>query len=162
MLLILLAGQGLFLAGTLRQALRLPPPLSGAERWVGSLYLSGLLLLTASNFAAAWLTLQATAVIGQYQVGWIETGISMLALGLAVILTPLYLRRRSRRQSRLSGLKTALELGWLYRLLGAVYRLFERAVASAGTLLEGRAGILWTILALALLVSLFASLRLGG
>jgi hypothetical protein len=162
MLVILLAGQALFLAGTLRQALRLPPSLSGAERWVGSLYLSGLLLLLASHFTAAWFTRQATEGIGQYQVGWIETGISMVALGLAVVLTPLYLRRRGRQPERLSGLRSALELAWLYRLLGAVYRGFERLVASAGSVLEGRAGILWTLLALALLVSLFASLGLGA
>jgi hypothetical protein len=162
MVLILLAGQGLFLAGTLRQALRLPPALSGAERWVGSLYLSGLLLLLVSHFTGAWITRQATQVIGQYQIGWIETGISMVALGLAVVLTPLYLRRRSRQPGRLSGLKTALELAWLYRLLGAVYRGLENAVAAGSSVLEGRAGILWTLLALALLVSLFASLGLGG
>jgi hypothetical protein len=162
MLLILLAGQGLFLAGTLRQALHLPSPLTRAERWVGSLYLAGLLLLMASHYTVAWFARQAPEVIGQPQVGWIETGISMVALGLAVVATPLYLRRRGRPASRISGLRSALELAWLYRLVGAIYRALERIIITIGSALEGRAGILWTLLALALLISLFASLGLGG
>lgn len=159
---ILLVGQGLLLAGTLRQALRLPLPLAGAERWVGGLYLAGLLLLTASYFAVAWFTRPGAGVIGQNRVGWIETGISLLAPALAILGTPFYLRRWNRQAGRLSRLARFLELGWFYRLAQATGRALESSVALAGSLLEGRAGILWTLLALALLVSLFASLGLGG
>lgn len=159
---ILLAGQSLLLAGTLRQALRLPPPLTGAERWVGGVYLAGLLLLGSSYLAAAWFVRPGAGVIGRNQVGWIETGISLLAPGLAILGTPFYLRRWKPQSVRLLRLAQFLELGWLYRLAGLIGRGLERAVLTAGTLLEGRAGILWTLLALALLVSLFASLGLGG
>jgi hypothetical protein len=162
-LVVLLAGQAIFLAGTLRHLLlRLPPPPTGSERWVSSLYLSGLLLLIASHFTAAWFIRQEPVVTGQYQVGWIETGISMVALGLAVVTTPLYLRRRRRPSGQNSRLTAFLELAWMYALLEAVFRGLERLIAAVGSGLEGRAGILWTILALALLVSLFASLGLGG
>lgn len=162
LLVLLLIGQSLVLAGTLRQALRLPPPLAGAERWVGGLYLSGLLLLLLSYFAVAWFTRPGAGVIGQNQVGWIGTGINLLALGLAILGTPVYLRRWNRQAGRLSKLRNLLDLAWLYRLAEAIYRGLERSVATAGAVLEGRAGILWTLLALALLVSLFASLGLGG
>lgn len=162
LLIVFLAGQGLFLVGTLRQVLRLPPPLTGAERWVGALYLAGLLLILSSYFLVAWFTRPGTGVIGQNTVGWIETGINLVAIGLAVLAMPFFLRRRGRRSNRLAALKTVLEVAWLYRLAGAIFRILERAVASASSAFEGRAGILWTLLSLALLVSLLASLGLGG
>jgi hypothetical protein len=101
-------------------------------------------------------------VIGQYQTGWIETGISMVALGLAVLTAPFYFRRPRRKDNRLSALTTFFELAWLYRLAGSIYRVAERIIADIGAVMEGRAGILWTLLVLALLVSLFASLGQGG
>lgn len=162
LLVILLIGQGMFLAGTLRHALQLPPALSGAERWVGVLYLSGLVLLLISHFVVAWISYSATRVIGQYQIGWIETGISMVALGLAVLAAPFYFRRPGRKTARLTGVTKILELNWLYRLLAGIFRAAERVVASTGGVMEGRAGILWTLLVLALLVSLFVSLGPGG
>ncbi len=106
LLLIFLAGQGLFLLGTLRQVLRLPPPVTGAERWVGALYLAGLFLILGSYFLVAWFTRPGTGVIGQNTVGWIETGISLVAIGLAVLAMPFYMRYRGRLSGRLAGLKT--------------------------------------------------------
>jgi hypothetical protein len=162
LLLIILAGQGLFLLGTLRHILRLPSPLTGAERWVGALYLAGLLLILSSYFLVAWFTRPGTGVIGQNTVGWIETGISLVAIGLAVLAMPFYMRRRGRLPGRLAGLKKILEIAWLYRLAEAIFRSIERWIDRASAAIEGRAGILWTLLGLALLVSLLASLRLGG
>ena len=162
LLLIFLAGQGLFLLGTLRQVLRLPPPVTGAERWVGALYLAGLFLILGSYYLVAWFTRPGTGVIGQNTVGWIETGISLVAIGLAVLAMPFYMRYRGRLSGRLAGLKTSLEMAWLYRLSGAIFRSIEGSVAGASSAIEGRAGILWTLLGLALLVSVLASLGLGG
>jgi hypothetical protein len=161
LLLIFLAGQGLLLLGTLRHILRLPPPLTGAERWVGALYLAGLLLVLSSYFLVAWFTRPGTGVIGRNTVGWIETGISLMAVGLAVLALPFYMRRRSRQPGWLAGLKKILEVVWLFRLAGALFLSFERWVARGSAAIEGRAGILWTLLGLALLVSLLASLGLG-
>jgi hypothetical protein len=94
-------------------------------------------------------------------VGWIETGINMVALGLALGALPFYLRRSRRKFSGASRLAEVLSLSWLYRSTRPFYQLMERLIGSAGQVLEGRAGILWTLLALALIVSLFVSLAPG-
>jgi hypothetical protein len=162
LLAILLLGQGLFLAGAFRQVMRQLPASAGAERWVMALYFSGLLSLPASHFAVSWSLRSQARIVGQYQVGWIETGISMVALGLALGGLPFYLRRSRRKFSGASRLAEVLSLSWLYRTTKPFYRLMERLVGGAGQVLEGRAGILWTLLALALIVSLFVSLAPGG
>jgi hypothetical protein len=162
MLVIFLIGQGLFLGGTLRYVLRLPPPLTGAERWLSVLYSSGLLLLVVTHFMVAWFLRSQVRGIGQYQVGWIETGISMIAVGLAVLAAPLFLARPRRKTGALSSLMKFLELTWLYRTMATFFRSVEQLISMFSSILEGRAGILWTLLALVLLLSLFVSLAAGG
>ena len=162
LLIIFLVGQGLILAGTLRYVLRLPPALAGAERWLGVLYTSGLLLLVISHFLVPWFIRSETGVIGQYRVGWIETGISMIAVGLAALATPLFFSRPRRKSGALNSLINILELTWLYRIVAIFFQGAERIAGIVNSILEGRAGILWTLLALALLLSLFVSLKPGG
>ena len=58
-------------------------------------------------------------------------------------------------------MKNILELSWLYRIFVILFRSAERMVVTINTILEGRAAILWTLLALALLLSLFVSLGSG-
>jgi hypothetical protein len=162
LLVIFLIGQGLFLAGTLRHVLRLPPALLGAERWLGVLYFSGLFLLVISHFSIPWLSRPETGGIGQYQIGWIETGISLIAVGLAALAMPLFFSRKRRKTGALNALINILELTWLYRVLIAFLRSVERIVTIVNSIFESRAGILWTVLALALLISLFVSFNPGG
>jgi hypothetical protein len=162
LLVIFLLGQGLFLASTLRHVLRLPPTLLGAERWLGVLYFSGLLLLVISHYTVPWFLRFETEGIGQSKMGWIETGISMIAVGLAAVAMPLFISRPRRKPRAIKALVNILELTWLYRIVGSFFRSIERIAAMINSILEGRAGILWTLLALALLVSLFVSLEAGG
>jgi hypothetical protein len=162
LLVIILLGQGLFLAGALRHVLRLPPTLPGAERWQGILYFSGLLLLVISHYTVPWFSRFETEGIGQNQIGWVETGISMIAVGLAAAAMPVIFSRPRRKPRAIKTLLNILELTWLYRIVGSFLRSIERIAATINSILEGRAGILWTLLALALLVSLFVSLEAGG
>jgi hypothetical protein len=55
-----------------------------------------------------------------------------------------------------------LEWGWLYRVVWTVYRGSGHAAARLAWALEGRAGLLWALLALVLLLSLLAQIGLGG
>jgi len=161
-LVIFIIGQGLFLAGTLRHVLRLPSALIGAERWLAVLYSSGLLLLLISHYTVAWFSLADTGGVGQDQMDWISTGISMVAVGLAAVAMPLFSSRPRTKPGFLNTLKTFLEMDWLYRLLANLFRSIEHMVIMINMILEGRAGILWTLLGLALLISLFVSLSPGG
>ena len=163
MLVLILLGQGLFLAGTLRQALRQPAALIGAERWLGALYSAGLLtMLVFTHFTIPWFLPPGSAGIRQLQTGWIETGVSMVAVGLAIVAMTLFFSRPRRKPGGLAALKNILELGWFYRIFVILFRSAESLVVTVNAILDGRAAILWTLLALALLISLFVSLGPGG
>jgi hypothetical protein len=129
---------------------------------LGVLYSSGLLLLVVSHYIVPWFSRLETGGIGQNQIGWIETGISMITVGLAAVTMPRFFTRPWRRPGAINALLNILELTWLYRIIANFFRFIERIVALINSILEGRAGILWTLLALALLLSLFVSLESGG
>jgi hypothetical protein len=164
MVLFLLA-QALLLAGFLRHAwksVRLP---AGAERWVWLLYPCGLTLLILVQWATAWwLRPAATDPTANPLQGlpglfaaWPGFAVAFL-VALSLVARELGLRIPSRLGS---GLQAVLGLEWLYRLVWIVYRAAGRIAAWAGHTLEGPAGVLWALLILVLLISLFVQFGMG-
>ncbi|NUM47676.1 MAG: hypothetical protein HUU38_23475, partial [Anaerolineales bacterium] len=60
------------------------------------------------------------------------------------------------------GLRRVFSFHWLYRLFWRGYRLLGGVVAFITVLLEGEAGILWTLLLLFLLISLITTQAVTG
>lgn len=60
------------------------------------------------------------------------------------------------------GIRRIFSFHWLYRLFWRGYRLLGAGVAFVSVLLEGEAGILWTLLLLFLLISLIANQAVTG
>jgi hypothetical protein len=162
--------QTLLLLGYVRHMLRPEEALSSMERWIKGVYPFGLLLLPATAWLAAFL-------------GWPGTFTSLENLGasLAAALVAMAvwfgLRRlqpwwqihpertdwviaAGRPVARfLNGL---LRLDWLYRILTGLYQLSQRVINTLTLILEGEGGVLWVLVLLALLVSLFQSSTAGG
>jgi len=53
-------------------------------------------------------------------------------------------------------------LGWCYALVRRIYGLFGRGVLRISRLLEGDGGLLWALVLLALLISVFGAYATGG
>lgn len=158
---LFLFAQALLLAGYLRHALRSGIPIYVIERWVWVIYPTGLALLPGVHFLITWWSSPQPGQISQFPAmsqSW--PGLAVVAiLGLLV-----FLRERSVKMPAqlLSTLKVVFSFNWLYRLIWSGYRSLARWSALANTVLEGEGGILWTLLLLALLLSLLVQLGAGG
>lgn len=144
--------QALLMAGFVRHALH-PGEVSleSQPRWVKGLYLFGLLLLIFLEILTGLWGWAGAAVVG---VWWA----ALASLGMAVGLLVLALRFLSRTAPAGSGGRWAdiLRLNWLYRFLWWLFRLAERLGAALTNAIEGEGGILWSLLLLVLLLSIFA------
>ena len=60
------------------------------------------------------------------------------------------------RKSRISLIEEAVSLRWLYRIGALILRQFANILQSISAILEGRAGVLWALLLVALLLSLIS------
>lgn len=165
--LVYLLGLGLLLAGYMRLALRPSLPLPAAERWVWLIYPLGLAFLPVTQ--AGIIVLLRPGVPGGVErwPGALASGVSLVAVGVAVFGAALLQNRRKgarRRRPAMSNerILPALEWTWMYRAGWALYRRLSRALEIVTWALEGRAGFLWALLTLALLLSLLAQLGLGG
>lgn len=169
---VFLAGHGLLLAGLARHTLRRIPAPTQAERWVWIIYPLGLALLPGAQLLSAWWPV-GSGLLAQpgERPAWLASGLAgaatLLALGIFILQT----RRRGKKRrpaplAPLPGwmqrLRSASELGWLYRLAWQVYRLAGRAGTFVSAALEGQAGLLWALLTLILLLSLLVGARQGG
>jgi hypothetical protein len=143
--------QALMLAGFIRHALH-PGEVSleSQPRWARGLYLCGLIWLILIQILTGLWGWEGAAVVG---VWWA----ALISLGMAVGLLLLAIRFLGRvAPSRSSGRwADILRLNWLYRLLWSLFRLAERLSTALTGALEGEGGILWSLLLLVLLLSLF-------
>ncbi len=159
---IFLFAHTLLIAGFIRHAVRAGAPLSGVERWVWVIYPLGLALLPISHFAILYWNwfrpLPGATAYPPVLASW--PGLAALALA-AIIL---YWRRRGIQSPDrvVAAFRRALSLSWFYRFLWAVYKGFARLVGLLNLIFEGEGGILWTLLLLALLVSLLVQQGLGS
>ncbi len=144
--------QALLMAGFVRHALH-PGEVSLESQpgWARGLYLFGLLLLIAIQILLGLWGWEGAAVVG---VWWA----ALASLGMAAGLLVLGLRFLSRTAPAGSGGRWAdiLRLNWLYRFLWGLFRLAERLGRALTGAIEGEGGILWSLLLLVLLLSLFA------
>jgi hypothetical protein len=162
-----LLGLGLLLAGFMRLALRRSPPPPTAERWVWLIYPLGLAVLPATQAVIAVQLRPGTPGGPAQWPGALASGLSLIAVGIAVFAAAILQRRRKGARRRAPALRSewmrpTLEWAWLYRTGWTFYRWFGRTAERIAWALEGRAGLLWALLALTLLLSLLAQLGLGG
>lgn len=147
--------QALMLAGFIRHALH-PGEVSleSQPRWAKGLYLFGLILLLLSQISLGLWGWEGAARLG---VWWA----ALIALGITAPLTVIALRIPARRAAGGSSGRWAdiLPLNWLFRSLRFLFRLAERLSAMLTHAIEGDGGILWSLLLLVLLISLFTGGR---
>lgn len=154
-----LLAQVLLLAGYVRHALRPGHPIPGAERWVRVIYPWGLALLPLAHILIAWYN-RSPAPAGRELLAQVWPGLA--ALGMLLLLIAAANRGLRLPGRPIAALQQIFSFGWLYRLLWGSFHLVRRAAAFINMTLEGEGGLLWTLLLLTLLLSLFAQVRPGG
>jgi hypothetical protein len=154
--LIFIFSQSILILGYLKHGLHEAFSLNQAERWVWVMYPLGLSLLPLSHFAVAWWNRSAS----------LPTLIESWP-GLVVILVafPLFFWKAGNNLLTKKWVLKIIDLlsfrwfyNFLYRLLINLQNLFHLINQN----LEGSGSILWAIVILFLLVSLFIQVGLGG
>jgi hypothetical protein len=160
--LVFMASQALILGGYLHYALRTTAQPTKGERWIWVIYPLGLAILPSVQWLILWWSQNSSLIILPAAPSWVESWPGFIVAGLS-ILYALWRLRGHKEPARLgSTLHRLVALEWLYRPLWRGYELLSRTFALFNRVLEGRAGILWALLILILLVSVFAQGRPGG
>lgn len=146
------AAQAAIVAGFVRHALRAGEnkSLEGQPSWVKIAYLVGIILLIAIQ-----VFLGLFFRVGLLQIGdWI-TGLAASVLTVGLIWATRRFRVFNPARAHWAG--TASQgINNLYQGLWSVYRSFARIAQTANHALEGEGGIMWTLLFLALFISVIA------
>jgi hypothetical protein len=154
----------LLFGGYLRHALRPREELHRKERWVHTVYPAGLLFLLAGHWVVGVFGSPGALAPGLW---WASTA-AALVMGLCFGLAFFFRRRFGRdavtsRWAAVFARRLGAVLGdffrmnWLYRFLAWVYQVMQNLVQLVTAVFEGDGGILWSLVMLALLVSLIWS-----
>jgi len=154
----------LLMLGYLRHALRPREELHRMERWIHTVYPAGLFVLIAAHWLIGIIGWPGSLAPGVWWASTASVLIASFGFGLAMLL-----RQRINRDvianrwighfaQRVGSFLGALfRLNWLYRLFTSIYHILQNLVQLITEVLEGDGGILWSLVMLALLVSLIWS-----
>jgi len=159
--LLLIIPQGLFLAGYYRHATRREDRFEFGERWVWFVYPLGLALLPAAQFIIVLLGQVLSSDSASSPPTLIESWPGFVACAFALLILLLRGRGFSISPAVISTLRAILSPEWIFRSLRNVHHTLGRLFTFFSTTLEGRGGILWSILLLALLISLIVQSGIG-
>jgi hypothetical protein len=151
----------LLILGFLRHILRPREELYRMERWIHTVYPAGLLALILANWGIGLFGWPGSRVVGAW---WISASAALLT-GVLVFLAVFFRQRFSADaiDSRWVGvfarqagaaLSDIFRLNWLYRFFAWVYQVVLSVIQLLTAILEGDGGILWSLVLLALLISL--------
>ena len=96
------------------------------------------------------------------QLGIPHYGLSWQHLGWLCWYGVLYWRKLNFPLDIFNLLDKVFSLKWVYSLVGWVYEAFGRVASEISLLIEGEGGVLWTLVLLVLLVSIFSEISSGA
>jgi len=158
---LLIIPQGLFLAGYYRHATRREDRFEFGERWVWFIYPLGLALLPAAQFIIVLLGQVLSTGSASSPPTLIESWPGLAACAFALLIIFLGGRGFSVSPGVISTLRAIISPEWVYRSLRYVHHSLGRLFTFFSSTLEGRGGILWSILLLTLLISLLVQSGIG-
>jgi hypothetical protein len=153
-ILIFLPAQALLIAGFIRHALHPgETSLESQAKWVKVLYPTGLSILAGTSILLGLWGWVGAKTIGLW---WASIATLAMAAGLSVyalrVLPRLALTGSSTQWSR------RLRLDWLFELLSKLYRSIKWVTDLITSSLEGEGGVLWSLLLLALILSVVSTI----
>lgn len=153
--------------GYARHVMRRREELYRMERWVHTVYIAGLVLLILAQWAIGVLGWRGSFTIG---VWWASAAVAVIAAAGGVLayslrgvlagndsgsnraISFMWVLAFARRAAAV--LAAVFRLNWLYRFIGGVYAALQYVVQLITAMLEGDGGILWSLVMLAMLISL--------
>jgi hypothetical protein len=151
----------LLIWGGIRHALRPRVELHRLERWVHPVYPAGLLALILAQWVIGLFGWHGSRTVG---VWWASTAV--LVIAGAGIVAAFSLRKAIPTSTNTNnwlgivarrigmGVGAFFRLNWLYGFFAGVYHVIQAVVQLVTTVFEGDGGILWSLVMLAILVSL--------
>jgi len=157
---VMISAHSLLLAGFLRHALAPSEGISESDRWVKVVYPIGLGILGLSFWLIGFLGAVTQNRFGIWWAALISLVLMVLGYGVAHLLRRIPAERTAwafvlARRIGL-GIAAFLRLDWFYGLLTWLYGLVQRVINFITVILEGAGGVLWALLLLALLLTLFS------
>jgi len=148
-----LPAQALLMAGVIRHALHPgETSLESQERWTRVLYPTGLFMLAAISILLGLWGWDGAHNIGQL---WAAISANVLAAGFTALALTVLVRLAPASSSR--QWTRIFRLERLYTTLTAVYDFFRRIADIITSSLEGEGGLLWSLLVLALILSVLST-----
>ncbi len=157
--LMLLPAQSLFLMGYLLQIFKKDWQNGSAESWPGWMDASGLFILLMTTFLLSWWSLRGNISVVSLHPGLLASWPGLISLGLIIVFW--FAHRfvpRAIRQTLLQ-LNNKFSLGALSKPIWRLFLWIRRSLLFSSSILESQSGILWALLILVLIVSLY---RQGG
>ena len=152
---LLLASQALFFTGYILHLLKKSQPDNPIERWLGVIYAWGLFLIVLVNYLFAWWMANGSLTISGQQPALLSSWPALFNLVLLPVAW--FASGRMPRWVKLfSKLSAVLSFGKILRPLWTIFYWLRRAFQFISQVLESQSGILWALLLLVLLLSLFS------
>ncbi len=148
-----LPAQGLFMAGFIRHALHPgETSLESQERWTKVLYPTGLFMLAAMAILLGIWGWEGAGNLGQW---WAAVIANVLAAGFTALALTVLVRLKPASSS--SQWTRLFRLEWVYKTMTVFYDFFYRIAGLLTSSLEGEGGLLWSLLLLALILSVLST-----
>jgi len=147
--------------GYLRHTLRAREELYRMERWVHTVYPMGMLFLILGQWVVGIIGWPGSLTVGAW---WASIALAFLA-GLGMVAAYSFRKRFTNETvtgrwvgvfiDRTGGALSAFfRLNWLYRFITWIYQVLQSMIQLLTAIFEGDGGILWSMVMLALLISL--------
>lgn len=153
--LFLLPAQGLFLAGFLRYSFLKPTQTKTEEGWSNLVYFLGLSLIILMTYLMTWWMIQDPSILSRQNPTLTDTWPALVNLLLVLSLWIFRKKITDKESSILTRLSTSISFGKIFKPIWALYFLVRRVFLFVSQTLESPPGVLWTLLIMVLLISLF-------
>lgn len=153
--LIMLLAQSLLLAGFLLHGLKRTEHKAPAERWAGWMYAWGLTIIILTAYLLAWWSANGSLAIYGQNPDIINSWPAIASLAMIGLIWLISRRTPEPVKKFVSRLSTNISFGRTLKPVWRFFLWFRKLLLFGSQILESQSGILWAMLILVLLISLF-------
>lgn len=158
---IFLLAHFMLLLGYLKHSLVAGDPIADKEAWIQVIYPVGLMILIITQWIIGLSSIDLALHMGVWWSSIITFILSVIGLLFFFQIRRMQIGQPFKQnwlivlaKKATTPLATFFSLEWVYQIVWVVYRILSRLVNSVTSILEGDGGILWSLLLLALLISI--------
>jgi hypothetical protein len=153
---MLLVAQSLVIAGYLIHVLKKSDPTRTTEGWTRWIFAWGLFLIILTTYLLSYWSLQGSLGIAEQNPPLLTSWPVMVILVLLLLIWLGDRRIPSSVKDSFSSISAKLSFGIILKPLWSFFFLIRKGLLFISRILESQSGILWALLILVLLISLFS------